>query len=106
MTASAPSARACAALAALQTAVTVAPRALAIWTAKWPTPPVAPLTSTAWPRSSPHWRRPFSAVSAATGRAAACSKDQPSGMRRSRDAASATRSACVPGWRSMMAVAP
>jgi hypothetical protein len=34
------------ALRALHTPVTYVPRCFAIWTAKWPTPPAAPVTST------------------------------------------------------------
>ena len=49
MTWSAPSDRTRSTLRVLQTPVTSAPNALAIWTAKEPTPPEAPVTSTVWP---------------------------------------------------------
>jgi hypothetical protein len=58
----------------LHTAVTSAPSAFAIWTAKVPTPPDAPLTSTFEPsRIPPLSRSPWSAVSPATPTDAASS---------------------------------
>jgi len=48
--------------------------ALAICTAKVPTPPEAPMIRTCWPGWTPPARRPCSAVTAASGTAAACSK--------------------------------
>ena len=74
MTASAPSERTSSTLRVLQTPVTLAPSAFAICTANVPTPPEAPLISTFVPAPTPPARRPCSAVIAATGTAAACSK--------------------------------
>ena len=65
----------------LVTAVTSAPAALASWTAKLPTPPVAPLIRTVWAGwSSPWRRRPWRAVVAAIGTAAASSNDRVAGF--------------------------
>ena len=52
-------------------AVTWAPASRASCTAKSPTPPVAPVTSTRLPRSMPPLARAWSAVSPATGKVAA-----------------------------------
>ena len=58
----------------LHTPVTSAPSALAICTAKVPTPPAAPLIKIFWPRCNrPLSRSACRAESAATGTAAACS---------------------------------
>src|SRR5215208_1847712 len=74
MTWSAPSERTRSTLRVLHTPVTSAPKCLAICTANVPTPPDAPLISTFCPGwICPLSRRPCSAVSAATGTAAACS---------------------------------
>ena len=66
----------------LVTAVTsAAPRALATWTVKVPTPPPAPLTSTRSPgRSWPWSRSAWSAVHPAAGTAAASSNDRLAGF--------------------------
>src|SRR5215210_9589879 len=74
-------ARTASALAVLHTPVTSAPNALAIWTAKVPTPPDAPTISTFWPA----WTRPWSrtawrAVSPEMGTAAAWSKERFAGL--------------------------
>ncbi len=75
MTRSAPIERTSAAFRPLATAVTCAPNRFASWTANVPTPPDAPMTSTLSPaRISPASRRAWSAVVAASGTAAACSK--------------------------------
>ena len=62
MTWSAPSDRTRSTLAVLQTPVTSAPEALAIWTAKVPTPPDAPMISTCWPGCTFALRTACSAV--------------------------------------------
>src|SRR6266568_4187782 len=81
MTCAAPSERISSTLPVLHTPVTSAPSATAIWTAYVPTPPAAPLTSTRCPaRTSPTSRIPRSAVAAAIGTAAACSKVSPAGL--------------------------
>ena len=68
-------------LAVLHTPVTSAPKALAIWTAKVPTPPEAPMISTFCPGSTRAWSRTACrAVSAETGTAAACSKERFAGL--------------------------
>ena len=65
----------------LQTPVTSAPSAFAICTANVPTPPAAPLTRTRCPASSrPLSRRAWSAVTPASGIAAACSNVRPAGF--------------------------
>ena len=75
MTCAAPSERTSSTLPVLHTPVTSAPSAAAIWTANVPIPPPAPMTSTRWPAfTSPTSRIPRSAVVAAMGTAAACSK--------------------------------
>jgi SAM-dependent methyltransferase len=74
MTCSAPRRRTKSACGVLQTPVTWAPRYVAICTAKVPTPPEAPMIRTCWPGWIPPARRPCSAVTAASGTAAACSK--------------------------------
>src|SRR3954467_9846031 len=78
---SAPRARTASSFAVLHTPVTSAPNALAIWTAKVPTPPDAPTIRTC----CPVWTRPWSrtawrAVSAETGTAAAWSRDSFAGL--------------------------
>ena len=81
MTRAAPSERTRPVLRAPHTPVTSASRTAAIWTAKVPTPPPAPLTSTRCPaRTRPTVRMPRRAVTAAIGSAAACSKVRPSGL--------------------------
>src|SRR5688572_3262711 len=81
MTWSAPSERTRSTLPALHTPVTFAPNALAICTAKVPTPPEAPTISTVCPGSSrPRSRRPCRAVTAEMGAAAACSKVRLAGL--------------------------
>src|SRR4029077_9376990 len=74
MTCPAPRRRTRSACRVLQTPVTWAPRCLAICTAKVPTPPEAPMIRTFWPGWIPPARSPCSAVTAASGTAAACSK--------------------------------
>ena len=96
MTSAAPSASAPSAWASLHTAVTRAPRALAICTAKWPTPVQAPFTRTRFPWTEPHRQNPSSTVSAAVGSAAACSKLSPCGIGCTRLAGTTSRSACAP----------
>ena len=65
----------------LVTPVTSESYDLAIWTAKVPMPPEAPLISTCCPAwISPWWRRPWSAVTAAIGTAAASSNDRFAGF--------------------------
>ena len=65
----------------LVTAVTSAPAALASWTAKLPTPPEAPLIRTCWPGWMSPWRpRPWRAVVATIGTAAASSNDNLAGF--------------------------
>ena len=66
--------------------------ATASWTAKQPTPPVAPVTSTRRPSRLPPTRSVRSAVRPATGSAAAAANDTPSGIGATREAATATRS--------------
>ena len=81
----------------LHTAVTSAPRALASWTAKVPTPPDAPLISTRWPGwTRPLSRRPWRAVRADTGTAAAFPNDSRAGLSASLASAAGTYSARVP----------
>ena len=80
--------------------------AFAIWTAKWPTPPVAPLTSTDLPERSPHRRRPFRAARAATGSDVASTKESSGGMGRTRRASTRSSSAWAPGRRRYRGVAP
>ena len=70
----------------LHTAVTSAPSQRASCTAKVPTPPEAPFTSTRLPAATfPLSRTAWSAVSAATGAAAAASKETSAGLRASFD---------------------
>lgn len=79
------------------TPVTSAPYALAICTANVPTPPDAPLTSTVRPARTPATsRRPMSAVLAASGIAADCSKVRPAGLRSTAPSATHTNSAKAP----------
>src|SRR4029450_12616990 len=81
----------------LVTAVTSAPKALASWTAKLPTPPLAPLIRTVWPGwSSPWWRRPWGAVVAAIGTAAASSNDRLAGLDETKPTGAATEAAKPP----------
>ena len=61
------------------TAVTCAPARAASWTAKRPTPPLAPVTSTRLPSTKPAISSARSAVTPATGSVAACEKLTPSG---------------------------
>src|SRR3954467_13276403 len=80
MTTSAPSDRTRSTLAVLQTPVTSAPEALAIWTANVPTPPDAPMTSTRCPVETCPWlRTACRAVDAETGIAAASTGVRPAG---------------------------
>src|SRR6266545_3929389 len=81
MTVPAPSPRSSSTFLGLQTAVTSAPNARAIWTAKVPTPPEPPLTRT----RCPLWTRPWSrsacsAVLPATANVAASSNETPAGF--------------------------
>ena len=64
------------------TAVTRAPDRAAIWVARCPTPPAAPVISTRLPSSGAPWRKVRNAVSPATGKAAASSKRDIVGQRR------------------------
>ena len=64
----------------LHTPVTSAPWALAICTAKLPTPPDAPMMSTFCPAWTFPRRIACKAVSAETGTAAACSKETLAGL--------------------------
>ena len=80
MTWSAPSERTRSTLAVLQTPVTSAPEALAIWTAKVPTPPDAPMIRTCWPGCTFALRTAWSAVDPEIGTAAACSKERFAGF--------------------------
>src|SRR6266545_7113990 len=91
MTVPAPSPRTSSTFLGLQTAVTSAPNALAIWTAKVPTPAEPPLTRT----RCPLWTRPWSrsacsAVLPATANVAASSKETPAGFRTTPAAFAAT----------------
>jgi hypothetical protein len=77
MTWSAPSERTSSAFLALHTPVTVAPSALAIWTAKVPSPPEAPLMSTRVPsRTRATSRMACSAVTPDMTAPPASSKDK------------------------------
>jgi hypothetical protein len=77
--------------------VTVAPSALATWTPHNPTPPDAPLTSTADPGRTPAVSRSAcTAVTAVAGTAAASTMDSPEGLRSTSSSGSATSSACAP----------
>src|SRR5215472_5400981 len=58
----------------LTTAVTCAPDRAAIWVARCPTPPAAPVIKTRLPSSGAPWRNARNAVNPATGNAAASSK--------------------------------
>ena len=81
-------------------AITRAPRAWAIWTAKPPTPPLPPWISTVCPARTCILRSSAcSAVPPAHGSAAAVSKDTPSGTCAVTCAATHTNSANVPGCR-------
>src|ERR1700691_2680214 len=81
MTWSAPIDLAISTFLVLHTAVTSAPSSLAIWTANVPTPPEAPSMRTLWPGCiRPQSRRPWSAVIAAMGTAAASSNDRLAGF--------------------------
>src|SRR3972149_2698734 len=79
MPASAPSSAALASFSsALATAITRAPKSLAIWTAAVPTPLPAPMTSTSSPRFTRACRTSmFHAVRKARGTAAGAGKAQP-----------------------------
>ena len=80
-----------------QTPVTSAPSALAICTAKVPTPPDAPITSTRCPaRTRPWSRSPWRAVMPASGTAAAPSSARSAGRRTSWSAGTHTSSASDP----------
>src|SRR5215211_6114064 len=75
MTWSAPIERTISTLLVLHTPVTWAPNALANWTAKLPTPPEAPMTTTCWPGwTPPVSRSAWRAANPEIGTAAACSK--------------------------------
>src|SRR3989442_1395887 len=79
---SAPRERTMSRFPVLVTAVTSAPKDLAICTANVPTPPPAPLTSTFCPGLiCPWFRRACSAVNPAMGTAAASSKERFVGFR-------------------------
>src|ERR1022692_3586535 len=81
MTWSAPKDRTVSILAVRHTPVTSAPDALAICTAKVPTPPDAPMTSTRFPACTcPRSRTACRAVNAETGTAAACVKVRLAGL--------------------------
>ena len=82
------------------TAVTRAPPSLPSWTAKRPTPPAAPVTSTLRPRMAGPSRRIRSAVSPATGSAAAWVNEVPAGSSASQAPGTATRSAQLPPPRT------
>ena len=70
---------------------------LAIWTAKVPTPPEAPLIKTFCPAlSCPLSRRPCSAVTPAIGTAAACSKVEFAGLSAMPTSVEVTYSATAP----------
>src|SRR5262249_30019301 len=97
---SAPIDRTMSTFVALQTPVTSAPNALAIGTAKVPTPPAAPLTTTFRPGGiRPLSRRPCKAVNAARGTEAACSNETLSGFTTNLDAGAHTYSAKAP-WQT------
>ncbi len=90
MTWSAPIDRTISTLRVLHTPVTSAPRDFAIWTAKVPMPPEAPLIRTFWPAVTWPWSRSaWSATKPAIGTAAACSNVRLAGLsaRASSDAA-------------------
>ena len=92
MTWSAPIEATISVFAVLHTPVTSAPNALASCTAKVPTPPDAPLTSTLCPaRIRPLSRSACRAVNAATGTDAACSNVRPAGL-----------VITAPSWRMLM----
>ena len=93
---SAPSARTNSAWRALQTASTPAPNACAICTAKLPMPPPAPTTSTFRPARQSPLRRPCNAVTPATGRAAASSKESEGGLATRRASVAQASSAKAP----------
>src|SRR6516165_12688540 len=75
---------------------TSAPEAAASCTARCPTPPEAPSTSTLRPSKSPPWRRACSAVRPATGRVAAWASVTPSGNGATEWLGARTRSAQAP----------
>src|SRR5712692_5735950 len=87
-------------------AVTCAPASRASCTAKSPTPPVAPVTSTRRPRSSPPFARAWSAVSPATGKVAACENVTLSGSSARACVGTATRFAHAPSGKSPTTRAP
>ncbi len=94
---SAPADRTRAALAGLQTPVTVAPRAFASCTANIPMPPPAPVIITRWrPCTFALFRTACSAVSADTGSVAACSNDRLAGLGASRSSRATAYSANDP----------
>src|SRR3569623_372407 len=96
MTWSAPSDSTKPTFGVLHTPVTSAPSALAICTAKDPTPPDAPTTSTRLPASTPALRTAWSAVEPEIGTAAACTEVRFQGLRVSLAAGTAAYSANVP----------
>src|SRR5215210_1561343 len=97
MTRSAPIERTISTFWVLQTPVTYAPNALAICTAKVPTPPEAPMINTSCSGVTRPWSRTACrAVKPVTGTAAACSKLRFSGF----GAKLVLPSACVLGERS------
>src|SRR4029453_10103145 len=87
-------------------AVTWAPPRRASCTAKSPTPPVAPVTSTRLPRIVPFLPSAGSAVSPATGNVAACENVTFSGSSASACVGTATRSAQAPSGRKPTTRAP
>ena len=96
-TSCAPSSRRPRARSALRaTAVTCAPAPAASWTAKRPTPPAAPVTSTRLPSTKPAISSARSAVRPATGSVAACAKLAPSGSSASWSVRTATSCAQAP----------
>src|SRR5215468_2841145 len=97
MTSSAPTERTRAVFVELHTPVTLAPDALAICTAKDPTPPAAPMTITCCPGCTrPLSRTACTAVTPEMGTAAACSKDRLTGLHARRFSRAAAYSANEP----------
>ncbi len=81
----------------LDTPVTSAPNAFAIWTAKVPTPPDAPLIRTFWPGwTLPSSRRSWRAVDADTPTEAACSNVRLAGFSRNWSSVARAYSANAP----------
>src|SRR5215210_7203655 len=100
MTWAAPTDRTSSMLRVLHTPVTSAPNAVAICTAKLPTPPAAPLISTRCPaRTLPTSRMARRAVCPAIVTAAACSKVSLAGLGTTRSASARAYSANEPSKR-------